>query len=164
MKKCSKCLEIKQLHEFETRSDSKDGYRNYCRKCKCKRHNERLKERHLEDKNLYWKIRTNDLNKASGRKGVAKIVIKNSIPIPYQAIFKLYENQPYCNYCKIQLEKENFVLDHKTPLSRGGKHEINNITGCCKDCNQLKSTRNSEEFELFIINYLSRFPNTVLTN
>lgn len=164
MKKCSKCLEIKQLSEFETRPDSKDGYRKYCRKCKCKRHNERLKERYSLDEVLFWEKRANYLNNPSGRRtGKSGEIVKNSSPISCDDIFKLYKSQPYCYYCNIPLLKENIVLDHKHPLCRNGNHDITNIAICCNDCNQLKGIRTSEEFELFIYEYLSRFGNTELS-
>ncbi len=31
---CSKCGKAKKIDDFEKRSDSKDGYRRYCRLCK----------------------------------------------------------------------------------------------------------------------------------
>lgn len=158
VKKCSKCLEVKTLIDFEKRPDSKDGYRNYCRSCKYKRHNERLKERHYSDNTLFWKIRATYFNNPSGRrKGIAGIIIKNSKPIDWEDLYNLYNNTPSCNYCHISLKREDIVFDHKTPLCKGGSHTIDNIVVSCHDCNQLKGSKTSKEFTNFIIEYISRF-------
>jgi len=41
-------------------------------------------------------------------------------------------------------------MDHRIPLSRGGRHEIENITPACKPCNSRKHTRTEEEFRAFL--------------
>jgi len=159
MKKCSKCLEIKPLEEFEARLDSKDGRRTYCRMCKNKRHNQRLKERHEIDDSLFWKLRANDLNKASGRRdGIAGNIIRSSQPILFNLLRDLYENQnKKCCYCKKLLTIKQIVFDHMQPLSRNGFHNIDNISVCCEDCNRLKHTKNVEEFHVFLNDYITRF-------
>ena len=158
-KKCNKCLEIKELGFFEKRPDSKDGFRNYCRSCKNKRQTQRITERILKDDVFFWKTRANYLNNASGRRrGKAGFIISSSEPIKAEELLELYILQnKSCSYCKITLDKKDIVFDHKIPLSREGKHDINNLVVSCKDCNNLKSTRNSEEFANFLKLYISRF-------
>jgi len=41
-------------------------------------------------------------------------------------------------------------MDHRIPLSRGGRHEIENITPACKPCNSRKHTRTEEEFRALL--------------
>ena len=43
-----------------------------------------------------------------------------------------------CGYCGIKLTKENTTLDHKIPVSAGGKTTYNNLISCCKQCNYTK--------------------------
>jgi 5-methylcytosine-specific restriction endonuclease McrA len=113
----------------------------------------------LKDDIFFWKTRANYLNNASGRRrGKAGLIISSSEPIKAEELLELYILQnKSCSYCKITLDKKDIVFDHKIPLSREGKHDINNLVVSCKDCNNLKSTRNSEEFANFLKLYISRF-------
>ena len=43
-----------------------------------------------------------------------------------------------CGYCGIKLTKENTTLDHKIPVSAGGKTTYNNLISCCRKCNYTK--------------------------
>lgn len=63
----------------------------------------------------------------------------------------------YCRDCKIELQKDMIVFDHKIPLCKNGKHEIDNIVICCSDCNHLKWDKSYEEFLLFLPTYINRF-------
>jgi 5-methylcytosine-specific restriction endonuclease McrA len=49
-----------------------------------------------------------------------------------------------CFYCNQQLEE--FHIDHKTPISRGGSNNIDNIALACAPCNLSKHTKTAEEF------------------
>jgi 5-methylcytosine-specific restriction endonuclease McrA len=50
-----------------------------------------------------------------------------------------------CAYCQAT---ENFSLDHKTPLSRGGSNSVENLQWLCVSCNSRKRTRTDEEYRL----------------
>jgi 5-methylcytosine-specific restriction endonuclease McrA len=41
-------------------------------------------------------------------------------------------------------------MDHRLPLARGGRHEIENVIPACKSCNSRKHTRTEEEFRAFL--------------
>ena len=43
-----------------------------------------------------------------------------------------------CGYCGIELTKGNTTLDHKIPVSAGGKTTYNNLISCCRKCNYTK--------------------------
>jgi len=43
--------------------------------------------------------------------------------------------------CRICGNKEDLVLDHITPFSKGGVTEINNLQTLCKKCNRKKGTK-----------------------
>jgi 5-methylcytosine-specific restriction endonuclease McrA len=47
-----------------------------------------------------------------------------------------------CAYCGGPSE----VLEHVTPLSRGGRNDGSNVVGACQDCNDLKATQTALEF------------------
>lgn len=61
-------------------------------------------------------------------------------------IMGLYERQEgRCAYCRQPL-LGRFHVDHKTPLSRGGLHVIENLCCACPHCNIAKHDRTDAEF------------------
>ena len=154
---CSKCKQTKTLSSFEKRPDSKDGYRQYCRECKNLQSKKAYEKRLIKDSMTFWKTRANNLNKASGRNGVAREIIRNSPKIPYKDLHDLYYKDSSCSYCNIKLNINQIVFDHKIPLSRKGEHNISNIAISCNDCNNLKGVRTDKEFIEFLSEYISRF-------
>jgi 5-methylcytosine-specific restriction endonuclease McrA len=51
-----------------------------------------------------------------------------------------------CFYCGTKLQPANRTLDHKIPLSRGGRNTINNVVPACRPCNQRKMRMTTKEF------------------
>lgn len=54
------------------------------------------------------------------------------------------DGEPYCEYCRatgVQL-----VLDHATPLARGGSNHFNNLVPACVPCNSAKGALTYAEF------------------
>jgi 5-methylcytosine-specific restriction endonuclease McrA len=43
-----------------------------------------------------------------------------------------------CYYCEQKFAKKDLTMDHKTPLSRGGKTTKGNVVVACKPCNNEK--------------------------
>ncbi|PIC72137.1 hypothetical protein CSV67_02635 [Sporosarcina sp. P2] len=157
-KTCKTCGVTKTVNDFEKRVDSRDGYRQQCKVCK-KNHSTYSKAKWAENDHIsFWRVRSYSFNNAKGRRtGIAAKVIINSKPISGMELKLLYDTDPCCHYCRIPLNREDIVFDHKQPLSREGKHEINNIAISCSDCNNLKGIRNIEEFLEFLLVYISRF-------
>lgn len=60
---------------------------------------------------------------------------------------ELLASSPTCAYCKLPLSFA-VSLDHRQPLSRGGRHSLDNLTVCCERCNRLKGMLTAEEFRL----------------
>ena len=60
------------------------------------------------------------------------------------------DNTAPCHYCKKRLSPDNFVLDHKVPLtkltSRKEMMDESNLVVACTDCNVRKGSKNYEEF------------------
>ena len=52
-----------------------------------------------------------------------------------------------CRYCG---KSQPLTMDHRVPLSRGGRHEIANLIPACKPCNSRKHTRTEEEFRALL--------------
>lgn len=43
-------------------------------------------------------------------------------------------------------DTENLEIDHKTPVSKGGKSELDNLQALCRPCNRSKRVKTSEQF------------------
>lgn len=62
-------------------------------------------------------------------------------------LLELFRSADYCHYCRrLFSESLKKTLDHKTPLSRGGLHELSNLTIACGPCNYSKSSKTESEF------------------
>lgn len=87
----------------------------------------------------------NHLLQTQNRRALKFTTSDNSINIDNVQLIK--EKQfSKCTYCKQELLE--FHLDHIMPLSRGGKHTIDNIQLLCPSCNLRKSNKTHEEYVL----------------
>ncbi|MCB9073468.1 MAG: HNH endonuclease [Bdellovibrionaceae bacterium] len=46
--------------------------------------------------------------------------------------------QGTCYYCEGKFSSQELTMDHKIPLSRGGKSTKGNVVPACKECNNKK--------------------------
>lgn len=65
-----------------------------------------------------------------------------------KAILKIFESDKcYLTGRKLNLEdRKSYSLDHVTPVSKGGKNDLNNMGVCCRDANFAKTDMLLEEF------------------
>lgn len=56
------------------------------------------------------------------------------------------EQDGICAYCPRHVPFEEWTLDHKVPLVRGGTNAHANLVGCCRPCNIEKGDRTDQEF------------------
>lgn len=54
-----------------------------------------------------------------------------------------------CTYCGVLLV-DGFHIDHKTPVSRDGKNDIENIQLLCQTCNLKKSSKTHDEYAAMV--------------
>jgi HNH endonuclease len=65
-------------------------------------------------------------------------------------IQKIYKQQSgKCYYCKTKLSNE-YHIEHKTPLVRGGTNWPNNLCCSCSKCNKSKFTKTEQEYLILI--------------
>lgn len=60
------------------------------------------------------------------------------------------EGDQDCYLCGCSISQFDFHIEHKTPLSRGGSNEIDNIGISCMTCNVRKGNRTEEEFREYL--------------
>jgi hypothetical protein len=64
-----------------------------------------------------------------------------------QWIELLERSQGCCAYCQIYIGKENLVLDHIVPVTKGGGTTMSNVTPACRECNLSKKGMTLEEWK-----------------
>lgn len=95
---------------------------------------------YVDGRNGYLKNRKRLLRKIGKRSEIMKTVIESN--------YKEFGNHT-CSYCHEILSKDKIELDHKTPTSRGGSDDIENLTVSCHRCNSGKRDKTEEEYLLF---------------
>lgn len=154
--RCNKCGEWKAIDLFSRINDSSpkrhpDARHSICRPCSSKDSahwqpaikltDEQRKLRRAE------KSRVNNLRRrASG-------------PAPHKfdigRMFCMQDAQ--CIYCLAPLAG-SYHIDHKTPVSRGGKNDLPNLHLTCPQCNLAKGAMTHEEF---LVSKRRRLPRTI---
>jgi len=129
-KKCEYCQQ-----EYETTINGSQGnYQRYC-STSCK------------DKFQYQR------NKANGSIRSKKSGYPRKLSITLYMEARNSDITVPCHYCSTRLTPDNFQIDHKIPMSKGGfktRAEIqdpDNLVICCETCNREKGhTYDYEEF------------------
>lgn len=63
---------------------------------------------------------------------------------------KLREQGGKCIYCRSQLTTSKATLEHKKPVSRGGRDNPGNLAASCRLCNQTKGSLTDPQFRKLI--------------
>jgi 5-methylcytosine-specific restriction endonuclease McrA len=58
---------------------------------------------------------------------------------------QLLAASPCCAYCGLPVAWD-VSIDHRTPIGRGGRHQLANLAVCCSRCNGLKGMLAEPEF------------------
>ena len=99
----------------------------------------------LRNKAYYESHKEDFIFKARERK--KKIKDTKDGTITKEALDMMYESQYHkCNYCNCDLDQFGKHLDHILPLSRGGRHTLNNVHWICPRCNLSKNDKTEEEW------------------
>ena len=69
------------------------------------------------------------------------------VPHRFEIGMLMCEQDARCTYCQALLSGD-FHIDHKTPVSRGGTNELDNLQLLCKTCNLKKSAKTHEEYSI----------------
>jgi 5-methylcytosine-specific restriction endonuclease McrA len=137
-KQCSTCGEWMVLEEFYTSEDKWDGLSYQCKCCSAVT----LKKYRQSDKGKLSRRRDNIARRALEAK-VGKLSIEVIREVYDENVDRYGELT--CVYCE-NVCAEDWHLDHRVPLSRGGDNEKKNLAISCPDCNLRKWTKTDVEF------------------
>jgi 5-methylcytosine-specific restriction enzyme A len=77
----------------------------------------------------------------------------NPPPKKFKKLKKLRQlaaQQNTCYYCNCQLDLSSATWDHKTPISRGGTNDLDNLVIACEQCNFNKDDLTEQEFKEYL--------------
>ena len=152
-KKCTECLEVKNISDFYKARSTKDRFTNLCKICykekvlarywknpEPKREYSRNKYRENPPKEYIkqWrrnnpeKLRTYERNRKSLKKHNGGKVTEKQ----WRSVLEKYGNKCLYPNC----ENTDITQDHVIPLSRGGMHSVDNLQPLCKKHNFEKHT------------------------
>lgn len=134
MKTCFECELRLPFDEFSYNPNGRDKKRPYCKCC------EAAKAKIYSDQpDRVEQIKDTD-------DGTITIAVLSS----------LLRETSHCSHCGVRMTQSypvtpsNKTIDHDVPLSRGGKHTINNISVMCLGCNSSKQARTLDEFSTYV--------------
>lgn len=168
---CIKCKENKPLENFYKDKQKKSGFKPRCKECE-KLYIDR--ERRSEYEKKYWgerKERRADIVKRSTEKNSQKHKKKRKeylktdagintqrksgqvtrckkagVYVEHVGPLSLYSAQGgICYLCDNKFTFKDMEIDHVIPVSKGGKHEPENVKMCCGTCNRRKGAKSLSE-------------------
>ena len=156
-RQCSACGHKKRanVENFPPSKYSPDGCGSICRPCRAEKERQRRlanpESTMAKAREGYHRLKGDGL---AGRLRAAKrreLKMASNGDVTSEAVRGMYASQGgRCYYCQEPLEG-TYALDHKTPLSRGGKHEMANLCCACSACNGQKSARTEDEYAQWLL-------------
>lgn len=148
MPKCPRCQEDKPLSSFSRDRTKSSGRCSHCKSCKNKAKQEWITPEYKREEALKWRQRNPWKYKASNvvrgwRSRDARLGLSLDTP-PFQKIVDLWREQNFiCSYCGVNCSLDTISVDHMVPVTKGGDHDLKNLTTCCLACNIIKRARSS---------------------
>ncbi len=71
------------------------------------------------------------------------------MPHRYEIGLLMCKQDAHCVYCGMLLSGD-YHIDHKTPVSRGGSNDIENLQILCPTCNVKKGAKTHDEYVAII--------------
>jgi len=139
------------LKNFYPSKEARDGLGSRCRECRSRENHERywanVEESRQRAREAYHRrketqphvFRTYTANRKARKQGAAGGVTSEFIELLWEA------QLGSCQYCGVGLGN-NFQVEHRTPLSRGGSNEQENLCLACETCNKQKGSKTEDEY------------------
>lgn len=130
MKTCFECGLRLSFDEFPNGGTGRDGKKPYCKCCEAAR----MKVYSDKPERMELIQKTDD--------GTLSVKVLSA----------MLRETDHCSHCGAKMNtsypvtRQNKTIDHDIPLSRGGKHSIDNISILCFGCNSSKQDRTMAEF------------------
>lgn len=145
-KECFLCDKILPLSDFRPTIRGHGSVAAYCRSCggkKCPSHREkgRVRMRLWCRDNEAWRRQHSEY--MTRRRQL--IVATSDGTVTASVVRSIYETEA-CAYCHKTVPPDERTMEHRLPLSRGGRHTLANVTMACLCCNCSKQDRTEEEF------------------
>ncbi len=145
--KCAKCGEWKQIEEFVKGTGGRPH--SYCKPCSSNWFAQRRGTDPEVRKPYRAAFRLTDEQRKQQRLDASR---RNHLrrrgagkpPHKFDLARMLCLQDAKCAYCRKLLTE--YHIDHKTPVSRGGTNDIENLQMTCPKCNMQKGAMNHEEF------------------
>ncbi len=139
-----KLLNTKGLTKETSEIIRKRSGENHCKwkggkRAAIRRYYYKHKERNREKKRLWNKVRKHNLRKA----GILTVALMQRV---YEDNIKKCGTLT-CYLCNKVIEFGKDTLEHKTPVSRGGKNIYENLEIAHRKCNEKKHIKTVEEYE-----------------
>jgi len=151
MKCCTKCGVVKLHVEFSRQSKAPDGLQRWCKVCSKEHSRTYHPLRYVKDREKIiartaaWARANPEKVRVHGRiKASQRLSQKNNALDPTAsttAIAELYHDAALVS----RFIGEQFDVDHRVPLSRGGNHHQNNLRLLPSRLNRVKGARLDEE-------------------
>jgi 5-methylcytosine-specific restriction endonuclease McrA len=173
---CSRCTERKSLSDYYKDKSATLGYRSYCKTCQkkgitanYKKDPEKKKSYQRQHRKInLGDVREQDRARYERDKDKRISLVENQLHIrrarrnqaPFEAgitrVALRKRDGDHCAYCKVEMNfaratgrkfsGTDATIEHRLPLSKGGKHLWNNVVLACRDCNMSKNQKTEEEF------------------
>lgn len=151
-KQCCKCKKIKDLSEYSNNPRGIHGKASYCKPCASlyqlnytSKEKRREKTQKYRDENREWWRSLHRINQFNRKKNI-KLLSDGTVTKDF--VDTIY-NTSICYYCKEKTPRKFRTLEHKQPLSKGGKHSSDNIVMSCLSCNCSKRNMTEKDFNNF---------------
>lgn len=148
-KECFRCDQVKCLTEFSPTPRGVGGVAAYCKPCMSSYQLEKrardpsFRERlHEYRQKESWKI----AHRRHQHARRASITQTSTGQVTQEVARGLYARTT-CHYCQKFVLPMHRTIDHKIPLSRGGRHDPSNLTMACGRCNSRKRSLTESEFK-----------------
>lgn len=135
-KVCRKCTIWQSLDCYHKDKTKSDGLHSYCKICQ----KDKSKQFYIEDLTRQKELRkiNYEENSTPYKKRARERETKLSLEPGFSQKQWLELCAKYDNKCLCCKQVKKLTIDHIIPLSKGGKHEIENVQPLCIECNKRK--------------------------